>query len=283
MSVGGGIVVTGAGGFIGRHVVAELERREVGVVPVLRRWKDIDEIRAQSEGATSCIHLGWYARPADYLSSVEGNARSLSSTAELVQALADLGCEHLLVAGSAAEYGESIEPHREEEALAPSTIYGAAKALCGTQLLEVRPPPFPVAWGRLFNVIGPGEHPARILPTAITALRSRRDLDLSGGTQVRDYIDVRDAARALVELAAGRARGAINICTGVGTSLRSLLEEAADVVGGGRHLRFGRIEAAGLSASLLVGDPTKLVKFGFRPRHSRRETIEAMADRSPDA
>ncbi len=82
------ILVTGSAGFIGRRVV-ELLRADGGDVVELRgRWSDTEELAAYTVGVTEFIHLGWYAEPRNYLTSVEGNLSSLQSSIELPQALA---------------------------------------------------------------------------------------------------------------------------------------------------------------------------------------------------
>ena len=238
----GAVLVTGAAGFVGRHVVARLRAEDVHIVPVEHAWDDIEEVAA-AVGAVDvarCIHLGWYAHPADYLTAVEPNLGSLRSSVELVQLLGRVGCRHLVVAGTSAEYRACEHPVGEGDAVGPMSVYGATKAafhlLLGTTL---RPPGMRVAWTRLFNLTGPGEHPDRLLPWVTRSLRDGRSVDLSAGEQIRDFLDVEDVAAALVALSLGDAAGVFNVSSGQGVRLRDLLTHLAERVGRPELLRFG--------------------------------------------
>lgn len=237
----GPILVTGAKGFIGRHVVAALERRGLEVTPIQHRWASPAQLRAEVKARIgACIHLGWYAAPADYLRAVPPNARSLADTLDLVRHLASVGCRRVVVAGSSAEYAPQTGPVSEASPIEPSTVYGSAKAMCHALLADEVPGlGVSLAWARVFNVIGPGEPVGRVVPSVVQALLAGRSIDLTAGTQVRDYIDVRDVATAFVELALSSAVGAFNISTGVPRTLRSTLEEVARHTGGEHLLRFG--------------------------------------------
>lgn len=238
----GEILVTGASGFVGRAVVAELAVRGLTARAVEHRWRSIDDVDRVVGRAplAACVHLGWYAHPADYLVAVEPNAQSLADTLALARYLDARGCPSLVVAGTSAEYARSETPHGEDDRLAPATVYGSAKAMCHALLRTTAAPAVTtVTWARLFNVIGPGEHRDRVVPMVVRSLLAGKPVDLSPGTQVRDYIDVRDVARALVDLAADRPGGAVNVGTGVGRTLRSVLERVAGHAGGAALLRFG--------------------------------------------
>ena len=108
------------------------------------------------------------------------------------------------------------------------------------------------AWGRLFLPYGPGDSPARLIPTALSHLRARKALSLSHGEQKRDFIYAPDAARMFVRLLNANATGAFNIGTGEPRSVRSVIEALADRLGARDCLRFGEIP-------LREGEPPVLV------------------------
>lgn len=252
----GPVLVTGAAGFVGRHVVTELDRLGVPAATLDHRWDDISQVEDVVRAArpVACLHLGWYAHPSDYLTAVGPNARSLSDTLELARLLAEHGVQRVVVAGTSAEYAPSTEPLHESSRIAPRTVYGSAKAIChellrtsaGTRDLRL-------TWARLFNVTGPGESLGRILPATAHALLEGRPMALTEGTQVRDYVDVRDVAAALVALL-DTSLTVVNVGTGIGTPLRAMLTALADVTGGHGLLQFGARPLPQDDNSVVVSD-----------------------------
>ena len=123
------IVVTGAGGYVGRRVVARLEGAGVAAHNVEHRWHGRAELEQLLEGVDvdSCIHLGWYANPADYLWAAGPNLECLASSVDLVDVVLERGCGHLVVAGSSAEYGSPDGVVDELSPADPRTVYAASK------------------------------------------------------------------------------------------------------------------------------------------------------------
>jgi nucleoside-diphosphate-sugar epimerase len=275
------MLVTGSDGFVGRHVVATLTRAGAEMIEVAHRWRDIRDLddRLGDGPIARCIHLGWYAAPIDYLIARDANLRSLWDSIALVDLLAARGCRHLVVAGTSAEYGPRERPINEDDPVRPWSVYGATKAAFST-LLESswRPPGMGVAWARLFNVTGPGESPERLIPTVAMSLLRGHAVDLSSGHQVRDFLDVRDVAAALVALSASGADGPFNVSSGDGIALRTLLTQIGTVLGRVDLLRFGAKGYPDHDASYLVGDNARLRKAtGWRRRISTDEMLDTVA------
>lgn len=275
------VLVTGARGFVGRHVVARLEADGRRVVPIDHAWDRADELDllVGDQAVGSCIHLGWYAEPSDYLTSVNGNIRSLQSSIELATWLAARGVSRLVVAGTCAEYADGLDPHREEEAPEPWSAYGAAKTALHLLLASsMFSDDLTVAWGRIFNVTGPGESPQRLLPFVARSLLAGEPVDLSPGAQRRDYLDVTDVAGALVALETTKAEGAFNVCSGEGRTLAQLLTGLADRLGGGELLRFGARPYGPHDAPAVLGCPDRIrAEVGWRHSHGIEDVLDRVA------
>ena len=272
------VLVTGASGYIGRHVAASVTAAGDRVVRVPHRWRDGHELHhLVGDGPVDrCIHLGWYANPSDYLHAAEPNLASLANSVDLMRLLIDRGCRHLVVAGTSAEYGAPTSPVDESAPITPTTVYAAAKTALRV-LLESswRPAGMEVAWARIFNLTGPGEHPRRILPQVITALLQGTPIALTDGRQVRDFLHVADVAAALVALSSRAAKGAFNVSSGVGTPLGEILVSIADRVGAPRDLlRFGERARDPLDADVLVGVNERLRRCGWSPAFSLEATLD---------
>ena len=70
-------------------------------------------------------------------------------------------------------------------------------------------------------------------------LKAGQPAELSSGTQIRDFLDVREAGRMIVEAALGPVQGPVNICSGKPITVRQLAETIADEFGRRDLLRFG--------------------------------------------
>jgi GDP-4-dehydro-6-deoxy-D-mannose reductase len=196
----------------------------------------------------------------------------------------------VLVAGSGDAYG-NVQPEdvpvRESCAFRPLSPYGASKAALdllahqwayGVGLDVVRM--------RAFNHTGPGQRPDFVCPDfarqLLAVARGEHapvltvgDLDL-----VRDFSDVRDVVAAYVAAWERGASGeAYNVCSGVGRSVRSVLETLSEIVGVQVRTEVAGDRLRRASVPVLVGSAEKLrAATGWAPRHAWRDTLESVVD-----
>ena len=168
------------------------------------------------------------------------NIDCLSGTLALAKGAARAGVRKFLGVGTCFEYDLSARVLSADTALKPATPYAGAKA-AAFQVLSQWLPAQGVAfvWARLFYLHGEGEHPDRLVPALLRALAAGERVALTGGRQIRDFLDVESAAAMLVELALGDAEGANNVCSGVPVSVRQLAEGIAARHGRPDLLDFG--------------------------------------------
>ena len=284
--------VTGASGFIGRHLVGQAALAGHEVWTIARKGAPPREEGARANGERirtmtldlgdpaevttavrsgapdAIVHLAWYAQPNDYLVSLE-NVESLKTTLTFARAVVAGGCRRMVGVGTCVEYANLPRPRREDDAVEPKSLYARCKHAAHRVLEELfAREGAGLAWARLFHMHGPGEHPTRLIPAVAAALRAGRPFALSPGEQVRDHLDVRDVASALLHLANIDLTGAINVCSGKPVTLRAVLETLAREVGHLELLQFGaRAHAAG-EIMYLAGDSTRLQESGWRPAHA---------------
>jgi GDP-4-dehydro-6-deoxy-D-mannose reductase len=193
----------------------------------------------------------------------------------------------VILACSSAAYGDvkpEDTPLREERLLKPITPYGVSKAAtealgfqyCKNFGMHVLLP-------RLFIHVGTGHPPATAIQNFARqlALISRGLLPptvrVGNLTTARDFVDVRDGARALLLLAEkGTPGDPINICTGTAHSISQLLDMLIDVSGQKVEIVPDPRLMRPSDEPLLLGDNTKIKALGWSPRHSMKETIEAV-------
>ncbi|WP_297354567.1 NAD(P)-dependent oxidoreductase [Paraburkholderia sp.] len=238
------IAITGATGFIGRHVLADAVARGLDVVAITRaeasahpqqrnvKWVTLDIAAAPHNTfdllgkPDVLIHLAWGGLPhyrARHHFEVE-----LPLHYGFLRGLVEAGLPSLVVAGTCLEYGLRSGALDESNPTAPVTPYGFAKDALRQQLEYLqRDCAFKLAWARLFFMHGEGQAPTSLLPQLrATIERGDRSFAMSGGEQLRDYLGVDEVAGHLVALAlSGKDLGAVNVCSGVPRSVRGLVEQ----------------------------------------------------------
>jgi len=155
--------------------------------------------------------------------------------------------QHLIHAGSALEFGGVSGDLSDPWHCRPTTSYGRTKLRGSEEVVgAVQRNDLRGVSVRLFTVFGPGEHAGRLLPALLAARRADGDLELTAGTQLRDFTYVEDAARGLLRLGAMEhvvAESALNLATGKLTPVREFAETAGHLLGiAPERLKFGALE-----------------------------------------
>ena len=161
--------------------------------------------------------------------------------------------QRLIHAGSALEYGLIKGEASEDRKPLPTTLYGRTK-LEGTRNLTrvALATGLPAATARLFQVVGPGEHAGRLLPSLLETARpgSQAVLRLSGGAQKLDFSYVEDIAEGLLKLALCKPAklngpgeiqpgAVINLASGTMFSVKEFVERSCKILGLASHrMRF---------------------------------------------
>ncbi len=272
------VFLTGATGFIGRHILRELEtRRKQSIIAVRPGWenriqidteltrvvetKDVfaegyDWWREHLRGAAMGIHAAWVAKPGSYLTTEE-NLDCLAGTLFMAKAAAAVKLQRFVGLGTCIEYKSSDEPLSVESPLDPKTPYAAAKVGAFLTLREVfAQSGVSFLWCRLFHPYGPGEHPNRLYPFLHQQLSTGSVAELTQGTQIRDFIEVTKAAQLIIDGALSNFEGPANICSGKGKSVREHAEEIADIYGRRDLLNFGSRPVNASDTPRIVGIPT---------------------------
>jgi nucleoside-diphosphate-sugar epimerase len=237
------IAVTGAAGFVGRYVVAELKKRSISPILVRRRKSVVPnsdeagaaivlDIRNPGSNAfellgkpDSLIHLAWGNLP--HYSLLQHFEEEMPAHYLFLKGLVEAGLKNLVVTGTCLEYGMQSGRLYEDQETHPIVPYGVAKDGLRRQLqLLQRTMSFNLTWARLFYLFGEGQAQTSLLPQLQSAVeRGEKVFKMSGGEQLRDYMPVTRAAEHLVTLAnAARDHGIVNVCSGRPLSVRSLVE-----------------------------------------------------------
>ena len=262
------VLVTGAGGFIGSHLIESLvdlgadvlgfvrynSRNDWGLLEILPRHKldslqivsgdlkDYDAVLGAAKDVDVIFHLGSlisipysYNRPRD---TIENN---VSSTLNVLTAARDLGVEKIVHTSSSEVYGSALYiPIDEKHPLQGQSPYSASKIgadkiaesfYCAYDL--------PVATIRPFNTYGPRQSARAIIPTIITQAIQQETIKLGSLFPTRDYTYVKDTVNGFIKVAeSDRSIGeVINIGSNFEVSMgdlagkiSSLLDKKIDII-----------------------------------------------------
>jgi dTDP-6-deoxy-L-talose 4-dehydrogenase (NAD+) len=274
------IAVTGATGFIGRHVLSELVSHPVDVVAVVRKispvnsiLNDIDLVQVDLNNPPQnafdvigrpdvLIHLAWGGLP-NYR-SLHHFEHELPIQYRFLSGLVRSGLSGLVVAGTCFEYGMQSGQLSEAMEAYPDNPYGFAKDTLRRQLEYLRKSqPFALTWTRLFYLYGDGQAESSLLPQLKLAVEQGHGVfNMSGGEQLRDYLPVIDVAKNLVTLALNRADiGVLNLCSGKPISVRKLVEDWIDENNWNINLNLGHYPYTDYEPLAFWGDRRKLDNF----------------------
>lgn len=284
------VLVTGATGLIGRQLPAPLSALGFKVIATSRRGGGdlvaMDCLDPSSVGAvmerlrpSHLIHLAWHDGAKDRWSS-SANLDWVGASLALLSAFARSGGRRAVMVGSCAEYDWSQAasgPLREDAALRPSTLYGAAKVATGTAALAgAGALGVSLAWARPFFCYGPGEPEGRLFGDLIKGIAAGRTVECTDGLQRRDFLQTEDLARALAELLASPVEGAVNVASGNAVPVRDVIMALARDLGHPERVNLGaRARPAG-DPPLIEADVTRLTtEVGFRPMHDLGSGVRA--------
>ena len=266
------VLVTGAGGFIGRRLAARLLAQPACEVLALGRASGDDNLRAPLEDLTpefwrhrgidaidTVFHLGAYTpknqRQADDARSIiESN---VDGTLALLESLPQTP-DRVVFASAIDVYERSTDRVIDESSpIAPATLYGASKVF-GESLVQsfARRTGFRYSILRIGHIYGPGEERyEKVIPSLVRAALQGAVPQLSGdGSTLRDFLYVDDAVSAFAAAASsGQTDDVINIVRGESVAIREVAERIAAIAGYRGEFRY-----AGENAVSLRFDNTRM-------------------------
>lgn len=291
------LLITGANGFIGRHVTAALGRRGLAsntevlllrhrsaseVAPNGMRWLQADlfdgnsiEALLKSCAPTHLMHLAWVTTPGIYLTTAD-NLRWLAASLDLVTQFTQLGGKHAVIAGTSFEYGLSESECREDQtADRPDSLYARSKKALYRLLPEVAGATgLKWAWARIFQVYGPGEPTNKLITAAIRQCLREQPVLCRTPLTIRDFVHVTDVAEGLVDMSRLEAEGAYNLATGQGLAIKDVLNKIAAEAEQG-EIRYEDQAVEGTNR--LVGDIRKAQRgLRWSPQMPLREGLRDM-------
>jgi GDP-4-dehydro-6-deoxy-D-mannose reductase len=304
--VNGPVLVTGAAGFVGSHLVEHLSGSHdiigwarstppPGVAP-LARWRAVDllqrdQVRSAIADARPAIvyHCAGLPHVAEsWRDSAQPLAINALGTHYLLDALARAGVRaRVLVVGSATVYARSSAPLREDAPLGPDNPYARSKL--AQEQLGLRAGAedgLDVIVTRTFNHTGPRQTASFVAPSmarqiALIERGSAEPVIRVGNLDAqRDISDVRDVVRAYAALmVSGRPGTVYNVCSGSGRTIRSVLDALVARSRVPVRIELDSARVRPNDTPLLVGDPARLrAETGWQPAIPFDRTLDDLLE-----
>lgn len=247
---GSTVLVTGAGGFIGSHLLAKLKLHGASVIAVDRTARegihpadvtDFNGVKKSFELAQK-----FYGKPIEYVFHLAGQKsagishqlplktlqENFQSTLNILEvARTETIIKKVIIISSLAVYGQHEDRNqnllKESDPIRADSVYSATKItteFAGLSYLSDFG--LPVSIARLANVYGPGQSKEAVIPSLISQMATSNEISMGNMDMVRDFIYVEDVVAGLLALAlSGEASGhAFNVGTGHGASIKTVVE-----------------------------------------------------------
>ena len=291
-------LVTGAGGFVGRHLVAHLTEAgdEVVTTDPATGGADITDAAAITAEVVAAApevvyHLaGWADVGGSWSQPVAAFRANAEGTLNVLGAAQSAGAARVVAVSSADVYGQAGPdemPLTEESPLRPSSPYAASKvaadylglqAWLGHQL--------PVLRVRAFNHLGPGQTD-RFVASALASRIAQAERD--GGTTLtvgnlsarRDYTDVRDVVRAYRLLAErGEPGESYNVCSGIDLAVQDIVDRLLSLSSASLTIEVDQALFRPVDTPVLRGSHDKITAAtGWQPEIPLDQTLaDLLAD-----
>lgn len=262
------VVVTGASGFIGSHVLNFLRQTGFDVTGVSRsRSSGLHQLSSYEDAPEGdvLIHL---AECNDRRMIESLGERYRSGTLKTLGALLDKNYSRFVYVSSAAVYGDrATTPRTETDPVNSDSPYSRLKLEFESAVLSRAKGEGVVA--RLANVYGPGLSSASVLSRILEQLPGTDPIEIASLSPVRDFVWVGDVAEALSRLSVSGASGIFNVGSGNGVSVGELFSNVLSVAGQSDRtvVESGEPALAGVAHSHLVVNVEKIKnEIGWQPK-----------------
>ena len=274
------IVITGASGFLGKHILNALtKKKNIEIIPVTRKnipgWYQVNKY-SDSPLGDILIHLA----ENNNRNEVQTLGKSYEAQAlNTLDKLLNKGYRKVVYVSSSMLYGDKISYKRNpNDACVINDIYTETKRFSELAVLNFQEN----IVVRLGNVYGHGMSKNNVISAVLSQIPGKGALKIINSEPIRDFIWAEDAAEGISSLVFNNSnsikKSIFNIGTGIGTSILSLAELALDIAGESERPVINMSENNGSSSIILdISDTT--LNFGWHPKVPLRDGLSRLLAR----
>lgn len=278
------VLVTGAGGYIGRHVVSRLLDMGHRVIAADIRLDGVDpraeacqesifsgdpDIYRKLGAPDVCIHMAWRD---GFIHQSDAHMRDLSKHVTFLQDMMRGGLSTLSVMGSMHEIGYWEGAIDEDTPCRPLSQYGVAKnALRQSLMLSAEKSNCRVCWLRAYYITGDDLRSSSIFAKITqAAAQGKKEFPFTSGKNRYDFIDVDELAEMIaVASTQDEEQGIINVCTGRPITLGERVERFIRDHGYDIRLQYGAFPDRPYDSPGVWGDATRIQRIMARYRQEQ--------------
>ncbi len=267
------VLVTGANGYIGKHVIKELLNRDEEVIAVDLNHKGLDSrvhisdvdifsgcenIFEKLNEPEVCIHLAWRD---GFIHNSMCHMDNVSAHFKFLHDIIKGGCKNIAVMGTMHEVGFYEGKIDENTPCNPLSQYGVAKnALRQAMLLLAKQEGINLYWLRAFYIMGDDRRNSSIFTKLLLAEEEGKTMfPFTTGVNQYDFIDVKELAKQIVCASLQTDyTGVINVCTGKPVSLKDRVEQFIKDNNLNIQLEYGAFPERPYDSRIIYGDNTKI-------------------------
>lgn len=276
------VVITGATGFIGVHLVGEWLKEECEIIAVVRpdsvnlprlpensqirivtlEMGDYDKLPSYIGQADYFYHLAWEGSRAPLRDDAALQERNFRCSILAINAARKMNCKMFMGVGSQAEYGSQGSTANESYPCNPTNEYGKQKLNTMLESSKIaREAGMDFIWLRMFSVYGRYDYPKTMVASCLEKMARDEQVDLTSCEQLWDYLYVEDAAKAMVLFAKTEVEsGVYNIANGSVRPLKDYVTDMKTVTKSSSSVNFGAVSYGPLGPVNLQPDTTKAQK-----------------------
>lgn len=258
------IVVTGATGFIGVHIIEKLldndyevyavvrpNSRNIKRLPNHRNLKcleidicDIKELTTEiREPVEAFYHLAWEGTRVPHRDNKELQKRNYYGAIGAMETAIELQAKYFIGSGSQAEYGKFNGKVDESYPCNPVTEYGKAKYKAYCKLFQMaKQADMKFIWTRIFSVYGMHDCSQTLIMSCIDKMQKNQTVQMTEGVQYWDYIYIDDLTEAFVMFLKVNCKdGVYNIASGKARHLKEYVEEIKEILKSKSIIEYGAV------------------------------------------
>ena len=280
------VLITGANGFIGFHLVNGLLEAGAAVYPVVGPGLNILNVPSVKVDITDFDSVGEYFASVKpdvvyHLGAIVNLARdfevglkcadiNIKGTINVLEAASLANVKHFVFFSTQEVYGDTSVPYREDQTLNPPSAYAISK-IAGENFCKYYGGLRNLDWTvfRLSTVYGPGQDNSRFIPTIIRNAIKGEDILLNSGRKKRDYVYIEDVIDCVISSIYNEQalNQVFNVGGGVSYSLKNLVEKINKLAGNKSSIFLNKFPERVGEADNMLSDIGKSGKtLGWKPK-----------------